>query len=152
MLEGLRGNASMEWLQFGGAECLESYGVSLRQGWAGFMADFTAAVPPEHVRFLEGLRVHHREGGWLFTHAGLNPYRPLAAMQTVDCVHGHRRFLDWPEPLEDGVRVVHGHWVSKDVVVRAHRVGVDTGCGFPGGRLSAVAVDVAAGTVRVLGG
>lgn len=152
MLDALEGNVSEQWLHVGGADCLESYGVSLRKGWAEFMRDFRAAVPQSHLRFLKSLALTHISGPWLFSHAGIDPFKSLEKQTREALLFGNHRFLAWPEPIAGNVRVVHGHWREREnrVAILRHRVGVDTGSGFPGGRLSAVALDEDGAGVRVL--
>ena len=124
--------------------------------WHGHLLDpswyraFVDTFPRRHLDFLSDLTASHQVGHWLFSHAGINPHKPMSAQSKADYVYGHRPFREWPEPLEGGIRVVHGHWrePGDKVAILPHRVGVDTGCGFSGGHLSAVALGD--GGVRVL--
>ncbi len=54
------------WMQNGGRASLRSWQVP--NGAAGHAR--RDLLPAEHLRFLRGLALHHREGGYLFVHAG----------------------------------------------------------------------------------
>ena len=66
-----------KWSTFGGAECLRSYGVDpaivgrMREDDA--LEAIRAAIPREHVKFLESLDDDCRFGDYLFVHAGIRP-------------------------------------------------------------------------------
>jgi serine/threonine protein phosphatase 1 len=143
------GDDPMDWLDLGGADCVESYGVVIGgKPPPIFMNEFLDAFPTAHLQFLSKLHTYYRTGGLLFTHAGLDPFAPVedTKAQRTGMIWGHHKFPD--HQGDYGVRVVHGHWRTDDVVIRPNRIGIDTGCGFPGGRLAAVALD--GDTVRVL--
>lgn len=130
-----------DWLiHWGGAETVESYGV-----WTGprtpeqFMVDFRKNFPQTHRAFLKCLPLWHQEEGLLFVHAGVNPDRPLDKQTRQDLLHIRDPFLN--STSDFGVRVIHGHSPSSHVVIRDNRIGADTGSGYEGGRLSAVAID-----------
>ena len=153
LLQVLRGSNPEQWCDEGGFKTMQSY---LR--WRGHLLDpswhraFVDTFPKRHMDFLAGLSASHRCGPWLFSHAGVNPHKPLSEQRTGDYVYGHWPFREWPKPLEGGIRVVHGHWRERGdrVAVLPHRIGVDTGCGFSDGHLSAVALNDDGVGVRVL--
>lgn len=153
MLAVLRGSNPEAWFDEGGFKTMQSY-----VRWHGHLLDpswhrsFIDTFPSNHTNFLTRLPTSHHFGPWLFSHAGIDPHRPLAEQPTATLIYGHRDFRDWPQPFADGVRVVHGHWRERGdrVAVLPHRIGVDTGCGFTGGHLSAVALDDDGVGVRVL--
>jgi len=102
-------------------------------------------LPAGHVEFFRGMRLHHREGDYLFVHAGVG--RGLLgekdleyAMRRARCedLLWDRATLDLPHAL--GVTVVYGHTPSADFEVRWNRpwsIGIDTGAVY-GGRLTAI--------------
>lgn len=119
-----------KWFRNGGRETLDSYGIKvpnlLEEGDAEKLADqFRDAVPPEHLQFLRGLELSHREGDYLFVHAGLKPGVPVEDQDAADLIWIRDEFLD--SDYDFGVRVVHGHTISEDPVERPNRVGIDTG-------------------------
>ncbi len=128
MLNALSGEraAATDWLFAGGRAALESYGVdpdSPRDTWA-------ASIPEPHVTFLRGLALHHREGGYLFVHAGVRPGVALDAQTREDMLRIRQPFLYTERDL--GAVVVHGHTPVKAPVVRHNRIAIDTGAVFGG--------------------
>jgi diadenosine tetraphosphatase ApaH/serine/threonine PP2A family protein phosphatase len=136
LLDALDGDraAATDWLWAGGKAALESWGLDPdlpREGWA-------AALPPAHVAFLRGLRRTHREGDYLFVHAGVRPGVALSG-QTLDDLLGIRQPFLWSEqPL--GAIVVHGHSASPSVTRTDYRIGIDTGAGM-GGKLTCAVME-----------
>jgi serine/threonine protein phosphatase 1 len=139
------------WLMNGGEATLESYGVTYARGGTRETAMFLLQqalrekLPPAHRRFLDSLKLSHREGDYLFVHAGIKPGAPLEA-QTADSILWIRdEFLD--SDADHGVCVVHGHTITDQPEVRPNRIGIDTGA-FTTGRLTCLALE--ADTRRVL--
>ena len=105
LLDALEGDraAATDWLWSGGKAALASWGLDPdlpREAWR-------SAIPAEHVAFLRRLVLSHREGDYLFVHAGIRPGVTLAR-QTRDDLLGIRQPFLWSEQ-EFGVVVVHGH-------------------------------------------
>ncbi len=130
---------TMSWLQNGGVETLASYGVSVDTS-----APFTelaeavrrgmdAEMPPHHRAFLDGLKPHHREGGYLFVHAGIRPGIPLEQQSREDLLWIRKDFLDYRDAHP--FVVVHGHTPTRLPEMLDNRVGIDTGA-FATGRLT----------------
>jgi serine/threonine protein phosphatase 1 len=102
-------------------------------------------LPTAHREFYRGLRLHHREGDYLFVHAGLG--RDLLREKDLDYAMRRARCEDllWDratlgEPHELGVTLVYGHTPSADFEVRWNlpfSIGIDTGAVY-GGRLTAI--------------
>lgn len=146
MLEFLRlGDAAgLIWLINGGEETLASYGVDVAAGrdaerpLSRLRADLEERLPESHRRFLEGLQRSHREGGYLFVHAGVDPLRPLDKQDPEDLIWIREPFLT--DSNELGQVVVHGHTPSRLPVERPNRIGVDTGAVY-GGALTAVVLE-----------
>jgi serine/threonine protein phosphatase 1 len=130
-----------DWLNFGGAECLASYGVSptlmRRQSKDNALATIKKAIPIEHQAFLKSFADTFRFGDYLFVHAGIRPGIDLSAQATTDLRWIRNPFLD--DPTYHGFVVVHGHTISRDVEERPNRIGIDTGA-YRSGRLTAVAI------------
>lgn len=118
------------YLDEGGRETLASY--------AGLPeADNGTALPARHLEFIQALPAYLSLPGWLFVHAGIRPGVPLASQSDDDLLWIRAPFLT--SQLTGGLRVVHGHTPSRDIVATPHRICVDTRC-FATGRLSAVRV------------
>ncbi|MBV9115834.1 MAG: serine/threonine protein phosphatase [Acetobacteraceae bacterium] len=136
MIEALAGEraAGTDWLFHGGKPALASYGLDPD----GPRAAWRAAVPETHLAFLDRLTMTHREGGYLFVHAGIRPGVRLEDQAPEDLLRIRQPFLFTEQDL--GVVVVHGHTPVKNPVVRRNRIGIDTGAVF-GGCLTCVVLE-----------
>ena len=126
--------AATDWLWAGGKAALESWSLDPdlpRDQWE-------AALPPAHVAFLRGLKRTHREGDYLFVHAGIRPGVALTEQTLDDLVSIRQPFLWTEQPL--GVIVVHGHSSGPSVVRTDNRIGLDTGAGM-GGKLTCAVLE-----------
>ena len=95
-------------------------------------------MPEAHLAFLNRLAMMHREGGYLFVHAGIRPGVRLEDQAPEDLLRIRQPFLFTEQDL--GVVVVHGHTPVKNPVVRRNRIGIDTGAVF-GGCLTCVVLE-----------
>ncbi len=109
------------WLGNGGDATLQSWGVPVPYRPHGLHR----LIPAEDQRFLYALQLHHREGGYLFVHAGIRPGLPLERQSPHDLLWMREPFLSWTGDL--GAIVVHGHTPIETPVVRPNRIGIDTG-------------------------
>jgi serine/threonine protein phosphatase 1 len=133
--------ASVDWLRFGGAETLGSYGV--RASVATVDADrcrvlrdlLGARMPDEHLRFLQALETCVVYGDYAFVHAGIRPHRRLASQDPRDLLWIRSPFLD--SPVRHEKIIVHGHTIVDCPDVRHNRIGIDTGA-YATGVLSAL--------------
>lgn len=128
LLDALGGDraAATDWLWAGGRASLASWGVDPnlpREAWE-------AALPASHVAFLRGLVLTHREGDYLFVHAGIRPGVALGEQVPDDLLTMRQPFL-WSD-ADFGVVVVHGHNTSAQPAVTVNRIGIDTGAGHGG--------------------
>ncbi len=130
------------WLCNGGMETVRSYTGPLtpetETDMAALQLALIWALPPAHLRFLSRLNVAHREGDYLFVHAGLRPGVALADQDPHDLMWIRHAFLAATEPF--GAMVVHGHSISETPTIRANRIGIDTGA-YCNGRLTALVLD-----------
>ena len=119
------------WMMNGGDATLGSYGVEAPSIFAGTpihrhaQAQFRTQLPLRHKEFLAGLADSHVEGDYLFVHAGLRPGVPLAQQRPEDLRWIRDEFLN--SKADFGKVVVHGHSIEREPVVRANRIGIDTG-------------------------
>ena len=143
LLRILRGDAALigKWRWFGGAECLQSYGLDpkrLPKSNDRTLEAVRAAVPKEHVEFLESFADTCRFGDYLFVHAGIRPGVELEQQSQTDL-----RWIREPFLLDDtdhGFTVVHGHTITTKVEERQNRIGIDTGA-YRTGVLTALVID-----------
>lgn len=122
------------WLANGGDAALESWGVPLKAR----ACEWAAAVPARHLAWLRGLRLMHAAGGYVFVHAGLRPHTPLASQSRLDMLWIREPFLSFGGELS--AVVVHGHTPDRNPVVRANRIGIDTGACM-GGKLTCAVLE-----------
>lgn len=122
--------ATERWLKNGGETTLASWGLG---------PEDAARLPAEDLDWLASLPLHHRDGDWIFAHAGLNLRHP-EPLEDPNGLLWTRNWLDehvfrrrFPE-----ARVVHGHtptprWVIEQRV-REGRPGlsIDGGCVYDG--------------------
>lgn len=144
MLRILRGDAELisKWCSFGGAECLRSYGVDpdkiARMRDEDALVAIRAAVPKEHVKFLESFDDSCRFGDYLFVHAGIRPGVDFDQQLQSDLRWIREPFLF--DETDHGFVVVHGHTIRPEVEIRPNRIGIDTGA-YRTGVLSALAIE-----------
>jgi serine/threonine protein phosphatase 1 len=137
MLDALAGDAAAaaDWLWCGGRATLASYGLD-----ADAPRSWAAGVPEAHLRFLRGLALSHREGGYLFVHAGLRPGVALEAQRAEDMLGIRQPFL--ASEAAFGAVVVHGHTARAEPELRANRIGLDTAA-WSGGPLTCAVLEAA---------
>ncbi|MCI0431432.1 MAG: serine/threonine protein phosphatase [Rhodospirillales bacterium] len=133
------------WLYYGGAATLYSYGINAQarppegaERFAHLSAELARQLPARHLEFLRRLALYHVEGDYLFVHAGIRPGVPIERQQREDLLYIRDEFLNFPD--SHGHIVVHGHTITADPVVRANRIGIDTGA-FATGRLTCLVLD-----------
>lgn len=141
MLRVLDGDGELlrQWLRFGGAECLASYGLDVEYlrkiDDSAALALIQRAIPQSHVAFLRGFGDTLSLGDYLFVHAGIRPGIPLEHQARSDL-----RWIREPFLSHDDAHpavVVHGHTIREEVDERANRIGIDTGA-YRTGTLTAV--------------
>lgn len=132
------------WMRFGGDATLLSYGIKLDvkqpeyERFAEARRLLRARFPAEHAEFLAGLDSAFGLGDYFFCHAGIRPEVPLERQSDNDLLWIREPFLSWNG--ECGKIVVHGHTVEEAPVIRANRIGVDTGACWTG-RLTCVVLE-----------
>nr|WP_254004981.1 metallophosphoesterase [Pleomorphomonas sp. NRK KF1] len=140
-IEDPQGN--MGWLDFGGEETLESYGIDFtrlarhRGGGTGLRDILQSRVPEAHVAFLKQMPVSVRFGNVLFVHAGVRPGVALDEQDDDDFMWIREPFVSQPHGL--GLTVVHGHTPANEPVFAPGRIGIDTGA-FATGHLTVLRV------------
>ncbi|MBT5415135.1 MAG: serine/threonine protein phosphatase [Rhodospirillaceae bacterium] len=138
--QGVGGN----WLSNGGNATLYSYGVgmgeasSMEERMTAAQATLREAVPQRHLAFLRDLRLSHREGDYIFVHAGVKPGRLLEEQVEEDLLWIRDEFLHCDRDL--GGIVVHGHSIAAEPEIRANRIGIDTGA-FASGVLTVLVLE-----------
>jgi len=114
------------WLVNGGWDTVKAILPGLRPERPHALAKaLRDAVGQQRLAFLRSLTLQHREGGYVFAHAGINPKRALDDQQRDDLIWIRRPFLT-PESWPHDVVVVHGHTPGPPRVL-SHRIGLDSG-------------------------
>lgn len=133
-----------DWLRFGGDACAASYGLSPTAlatldeiEVAGLLR---AAIPTDHVAFLQNLDVMALFGDFLLVHAGIRPGIVIKDQQSSDLCWIRHSFL--ADQRDHGAMVIHGHTITTGVDRRPNRIGIDTGA-YATGVLTAAVVDEA---------
>lgn len=144
LLRIVDGDASLirSWLQFGGAQCLESYGGDwrklARQDEKKALELIRNVIPAAHIDFLRGFVDTCRFGDYLFVHAGIRP-----GVTIEDQLQEDLRWIREPFLFDDtdhGCVVVHGHTISEEIEERRNRIGIDTGA-YRTGVLTALVIE-----------
>ena len=142
--------AEAAWLRNGGLATLAAYGGYA--GMGGMASRFKEALsepdglsllrdllervlPSWHRDFMAGRPLSHREGDYLFVHAGIRPGRAIDRQELEDLLWIRRPFLD--STVDFGVMVVHGHTIVQRPEVHRRRIAIDTGA-WRSGRLTAL--------------
>jgi serine/threonine protein phosphatase 1 len=130
------GRAASQWLDNGGEQTLESYKIAdpMRiqpQEWR-------RAIPVAHTQWLGELDIMHREGNYVFVHAGIRPGLSLKSQTRDDLLWIREPFLS-DQSVRDVV-VVHGHTPRNAPEVTDNRIGIDTGA-VMGGALTCVVLE-----------
>ncbi len=89
----------------------------------------------------------HREGGYLFVHAGIRPGITLDKQTRDDLTTMRHPFLSTEQAFE--AVVVHGHSSAPSVQIAPNRIGLDTGAGIGGKLTCAVLEDDVVGLLAV---
>jgi len=145
MLDFLTGQSpGLAWLNYGGVATLESYGVRVfgsaahAQQPASLRQALQQRLPRAHLSFLNHLRPYVTVGDYFFAHAGVRPGVPLQQQTADDLMWIRDPFLN--SSADFGKIVVHGHTITDAPVIRANRIGIDTGA-FASNRLTCLVLE-----------
>ena len=143
-------NFGKQWVRYGGAETLYSYGLqppnsraaltsdeamrAVQAAWEKVWMGLRQKMPEAHLKFFQGLQHYYIAGDYLFVHAGLRPGAPLEKQTVRDMLWIREEFLEAPEQFPQVV--VHGHTPAEGIFRDDRRIGLDTGA-FISGKLSA---------------
>ena len=133
----LFGELTLNWLQNGGVDALDSYGLDDYSSWFD-------GVPDEHWQFVQETRFEHIVDGYHFVHAGLLPPNERWNAQGWDLdprLWIREQFLNSTADF-NGRIVVFGHTpqMRGKPIVQPNKIGIDTGAVF-GGPLTAAIID-----------
>ncbi len=133
--------AGAEWLSFGGAETLASYGIRASTGifdsgrCRTLRDSLDERLPDAHRAFLGTLEPMVTFGDYIFVHAGVRPGVPLERQRLEDIQWIREPFLS--SRRYHGKVVVHGHTPVDEPQIHPNRIAIDTGA-YATGMLGAV--------------
>ena len=130
------GRAAGLWLDNGGEQTLESYRV--QDPMKMRLPVWRDAVPQAHLHWMSNLDVMHREGNYVFVHAGIRPGLSLKSQKRDDLLWIREPFLSDISPRD--FVVVHGHTPKPVIEIGPTRIGVDTGA-VMGGKLTCLVLE-----------
>jgi len=131
MLEVLKEPAKLQdWRQYGGLLTLTSYGLRPTMNptpddQGNLIRGLSAALPPSHMQFLNGLPASFTAGDYFFVHAGVRPGVALPSQREEDMFWIREEFLNSEDDF--GKYVVHGHTPVSVPDIRPNRINIDTG-------------------------
>ena len=132
---GLDGRHGDVYLANGGGATLASYGVAP----GASAAEAAACFPPAHLAFFRGLPLMHRDGPFLFVHAGVRPGVPLEQQADDDLLWIREEFFAARHDLP--WTVVFGHTPQREArIALPFHIGLDTGLVY-GNKLSCLDVE-----------
>jgi serine/threonine protein phosphatase 1 len=131
------------WRSLGGLETLHSYdvpvnGIIVGKDYAATAQNLRAALPEEHMRFLQSMKTSLNHGKYFLCHAGVRPGVPLEGQTEEDLLWIRGAFLK--SRMGFGKIIVHGHTPTVEPEVLPNRINVDTGA-FVTGRLTCAVLD-----------
>jgi len=135
--------AGLHWLQCGGVETLESFGVPVAQhsldssACVGMANQLEAALPTGLQDWLRSLPLQWSSGNMYCVHAAMSPKRRPDAQNAEVLLWGHPHFFNTTR--DDNCFVVHGHTIVERAAVTRGRVSLDTGA-YRTGRLTAARI------------
>lgn len=133
-----------QWLRFGGAETLASYGIFASpettdaKRCQSLSASLAERLPERHRAFLEGTILSHAIGDYLFVHAGIRPGIALERQDASDLMWIRDDFLQ--NRMQAPPVIVHGHTITEKPEILDWRIGIDTGA-YATGHLTALVLE-----------
>lgn len=128
------------WIRNGGDATLRSFGIdpasapwpelaeALRQSAGGTLLSWLSARP-----------LIWKSGNVVASHAGGDPLAPIEPRRGHGLLWGHPDFL--AKPRNDGLWMVHGHYIVDEPRIAQGRISIDTGA-YRTDRLTAAIIDV----------
>lgn len=129
-LNYLNGSRETLFLQSGGLETLDSYGIIPPNTEAA-----RRKVPSSHKLFLLDLLPYWEERDYIFVHAGMEKGRH-PSMQKQDWLYwaDKEKFIQQSFP-KNHKKIIFGHFAQKAPLIMADKIGIDSGAAY-GGKLT----------------
>ncbi|CAG5079323.1 metallophosphoesterase [Parvicella tangerina] len=108
----------IEWLQFGGNETLQSYGIDNKSDWV-------QNIKTSHWDFIDSCLPFYEVDDYIFVHAGLEKNKELGKQNKH---HLFWKKFEQPEAFSDGKTVICGHTSRKNGKIAnfGHTICIDT--------------------------
>jgi len=132
-------SAGQVWMENGAYETLLSFGLRISsprprsETFKTLAEQLHLKLRDKYLEFLTSLPLGRTVGDYFFTHAGIDPEKPIAKQKPVDLLWIRDKFLS-SDKLYEKV-IVHGHSISTLPDMRPNRIGIDTGA-YGTGRLT----------------
>ncbi len=145
--------AHLNWLDFGGLETLNSYGIlerpdkMRRMKEKDLLAILDTSISSGHRSFLGNLVDAVEAKNFFFAHAGVVPNTPLDQQTKEDLLWSRDRFMAHKGGFQK--TIVHGHTPVEEPMHDLDRVSVDTGA-YVTGRLSVAKISIVEETVEFI--
>ena len=143
----------LNWLDFGGYETLNSYGIMVSLNKLRKMRSkelivlLQTTISESHRRFIASMVDAVETDNFLFVHAGVVPEVPLSKQTRDDFLWARDRFMAHQKGYEK--TIVHGHTRVSEPVHAYDRVSVDTGA-YLTGRLTVAKIAIEANSVEFI--
>lgn len=135
-LKGQNYSDCRTFMMNGGNATIKSYRKNI-----GYKNDQTEMpfddFPMEHQEFYNNLKLYHEEEGFLFVHAGVNPYTTFDQQNESDFLWIRGEFLQYNGRIMEDVKVIHGHTPMEPDKIDEYyndkyndRMNLDTACVF----------------------
>lgn len=122
------------WLQNGGGDTLISYGMKPGQS----IDEWKNYIPQSHIDWIRNLPLQHEDEDHIYVHAGLVPPDKVWMEPYDERLWVRDQFISSDHDF--GKKVIFGHTIMPELLVRNNKIGIDTGC-FATGKLTAVKVE-----------
>lgn len=130
-LQYMEGRDSSVFLQAGGLQTLDDYGIDPAAG----LDEARRRISPEHLAFFRSLPLLWQDQHAIYVHAGLQPGRHLSQQTSQWCLWARDQFVH--SSYDFGKPVVFGHTTFDEPYLTPNKIGIDTGAVY-GGQLTAL--------------
>ena len=127
------------WLENGANETFMSFGIKLSslhprpETFQNLAEQLHEKLAGPYLEFLSTRPLARTVGDYFFTHAGIDPDKPLNKQRDADLLWIRDKFIE-SKLLYEKV-IVHGHTISPQPEQKPNRIGIDTGA-YATGRLT----------------
>ncbi len=131
--------AGQVWMENGAYETLLSFGLRISsprpkpETFKNLSEQLHLKLQGKYLKFLNSCPLGRTVGDYFFTHAGIDPDKPIAKQKPADLLWIRDKFLGSDKLFEKVI--VHGHTITPLPELHPNRIGIDTGA-YGTGRLT----------------